>query len=122
VSNKRQRAYARGRSAEFLCAWMLRAAGWRILARRYRTPVGEIDLVAKRGRLIAVIEIKARPTLVEALEAVTPHQQRRIERAAAAFLSQHPKWSKLGLRFDVMAATPWRLPRHVTDAWRPAAE
>ncbi|MEC9453683.1 MAG: YraN family protein [Pseudomonadota bacterium] len=118
----RRRAYLRGHAAERRCSLLLRFTGWRILARRYRTPVGEIDLIAKLSKIVAAIEIKARRTLTEALEAVTPHQQRRIERAAAAFLSQHPKWRNLGFRFDVMAVTPWRLPKHVTDAWRPEAE
>jgi len=122
VSETRKRAYLRGHTAELRCAALLRLKGWRILARRYRTPVGEIDLIAKRGAIVAAIEIKARHSLTEALEAVTPRQQRRIERAAAAFLSQHPKWSNLGFRFDVMAVTPWRLPHHVTDAWRPEAD
>ena len=120
--NRRRRAYLRGHAAERRCSLLLRLKGWRILARRYRTPVGEIDLIAKRGNIVAAIEIKARRSLTEALEAVTPHQQRRIERAAQAFLSQHPKWSNLGFRFDVMAVTPWRLPKHVTDAWRPQAD
>jgi putative endonuclease len=119
--NGRRKAYLRGHAAEWRCALLLRLQGWRILARRYRTPVGEIDLIAKRGNIVAAIEIKAQRTLTEALEAVTPRQQRRIERAAAAFLSQHPKWRNLGFRFDVMAVTPWRLPQHVTDAWRPEA-
>ena len=93
----------RGHAAERRCALLLRLKGWRILARRYRTPVGEIDLIAKRDKIVAAIEIKARQTL---MEAVTPHQRRRIERAAEAFLSQHPKWRNLGFRFDVMAVTP----------------
>ena len=120
--SERRRAYKRGHTAERRCSLLLRCTGWRILARRYRTPVGEIDLIAKRGNIVAAIEINARRTLTEALEAVTPRQQRRIERAAAAFLSHHPKWSNLGFRFDVMAVTPWRLPKHVTDAWRPEVE
>ena len=120
--SERRRAYKRGHAAERRCSLLLRCTGWRILARRYRTPVGEIDLIAKRGNIVAAIEIKARRTLTDVLEAVTPRQQRRIERAAAAFLSHHPKWSNLGFRFDVMAVTPWRLPKHVTDAWRPEVE
>ena len=76
----------------------------------------EIDLIAKRGKIVAAIEGKARHSLMEALEAVTPHQRHRIERAAAAFLSQHPKWRNLDFRFDVMAAIPRQWPKHVTDA------
>jgi putative endonuclease len=119
--NTRRRAYLRGHAAERRCALLLRLKGWRILARRYQTPVGEIDLIVKRGKIVAAIEIKARRTFTEALEAVTPHQRRRIERAALVFLSQHPKWRNLGFRFDVMAVTPRRWPKHVTDAWRPEA-
>lgn len=115
----RRAAEARGHAAERRCTLALRLAGWRILARRYATPVGEIDIVAKRGRLIAIVEVKNRRTLREGLEAVTPYQRNRIERAASVFLSRHPKWRKLALRFDVMVVIPRRWPRHVADAWRP---
>ena len=115
----RRAAHARGHAAERWCTLRLRLAGWRILARRYATPVGELDIVAKRGDLIAIIEVKRRHTLEEALEAITPMQRNRIERATAMFLSHHPKWRSLALRFDVMVVIPWRWPRHVADAWRP---
>jgi len=75
-----------------------------------------------RATLFAVPALHGLADSGKTLEAVTPHHQRRIERAAGAFLSQHPKWSNLGFRFDVMAVTPWRRPKHVTDAWRPEAE
>jgi putative endonuclease len=84
----------------------LAVRGYRVLARRLRYPVGEIDLVARRGGTLAVIEVKARRDTASAMEAVTPRQRRRIARAG------------LALRFDVMLVTPWRWPRHVTDAWR----
>lgn len=110
---------ARGRRAETACAWLLRVNGYRLLATRWRVPVGEIDLIARRRRSIVFIEVKARPTLSAALEAVTQRQRLRIEQAAEVFLSQHPKWRNLEVRFDVMAVIPGRLPRHVRDAWRP---
>lgn len=115
----RRAAERKGRAAERLCALRLRLSGWRVLARRYATPVGEIDIVARRGALLAFIEVKHRRDTREALEAITARQRTRIERAATVFLSRHPRWRKLGLRFDVMVVTPWRWPRRVVDAWRP---
>ncbi|MDD9992408.1 MAG: YraN family protein [Rhodospirillales bacterium] len=116
---ERRAAYARGLAAERLCALRLRLAGWRILARRYATPAGELDIVARRGGLIAFIEVKHRKEPRGALEAITAHQRRRIENAATIFLSRHPKWRKLSLRFDLMVVSPWRWPSHLPDAWRP---
>ena len=115
----RRAAESRGRAAERLCALRLRLTGWRILARRYATPVGELDIIAKRGALIAFIEVKHRRDVHGALETITARQRMRIERAATVFLSRYPKWRKLVLRFDVMVVTPWRWPRRLSDAWRP---
>ena len=120
--NERQHAYQRGHAAEHRCALLLSLEGWRILARRYCSSVGKIDLIAKRGKIVTAIEVKAWHSLMEALEAVMPHQRHRTERAAAAFLSQHPKWRNLDFRFDVMAAIPRQWPKHVTDAWRPETD
>jgi putative endonuclease len=113
----RRRAERRGRRAETLAAWVLRLAGYRILARRYRTPVGEIDLIARRGRLIAFVEVKQRPSHAEAAEAVTPAGRRRIARAASLWLSAHPAAAALDLRFDVIICVPGRLPRHIRGAF-----
>ena len=109
---------ARGRWAERLAAWSLRLRGYRVLARRYRTPVGEIDLVVRRGRLLAFVEVKARPDLDQALAALGPRQQARTRRAAEWFLLRHPQHADCVLRFDLVAIEPWRLPRHLADAWR----
>ena len=113
----RQLAERRGRHAETLAAWLLRAKGYRILARRYRSPVGEIDLVARRGRLIAFVEVKQRPGAAEAAEAVTPTGRRRIVRAASAWLASHPAASALDLRFDVIICVTGRLPHHFRGAF-----
>ena len=115
---QRRRAYGWGRRAERLAAWWLRLKGYRILARDVRAPVGEIDLVARRGKVLALVEVKARRDLAQASEAVTTRQKRRIERAAALFLQRHPRLSGLDLRFDVVLVAPWRRPRHIMDAWR----
>lgn len=114
----RRRAWRRGRLAEAMCRLSLRLKGYRILARNLRTPVGEIDIVARRGRIVAVVEVKARldgadPGLVPA-----PRQRRRIARAAGAFLAMNPALAGLSVRFDVMSVTGWRWPRHLADAWR----
>ncbi|MBT5898484.1 MAG: YraN family protein [Rhodospirillaceae bacterium] len=119
VGKPRRRAYRAGRRAEMIAAALLRLKGYRILARDYRAGVGELDIVARRGRLLAVIEVKRRRDMATALAAVTARQQRRITRAAQAFLARHIGLADLDLRFDVIAVLPYRLPRHIKDAWRP---
>ena len=114
----RRRAWARGSAAEGWAAWALRLKGFRILARRWKTPVGEIDLVARRGRLIAFVEVMARRDRMQALESVTEHQRRRVRRAAELFVGANPALGTLDLRFDVMVVSPWSWPHHVIDAWR----
>ncbi|MGE5546583.1 MAG: YraN family protein [Solirubrobacterales bacterium] len=117
-----QAARARGALAETLAVWWLRLKGYRILARRVvtgrGTGAGEVDIVARRGRLVAFVEVKARGGLTEALEAVTVAQRRRIARGAEAFLAQRPELRGCGVRFDVVLVTPRRFPCHISDAWR----
>jgi len=108
-----------GLKAEALCRLALALKGWHLLGRRVRTGLGEIDLIARRGSIIAIIEVKARPTLAQAAEAIQPRQQARLARAAAAWLARHPRWQALSLRFDAMLVTPGAWPRHIEDAWRP---
>jgi putative endonuclease len=116
-STARLEAERRGRSAETLAAAFLRAKGYRILARRFRVPVGEVDLVAKRGRTIAFVEVKARPTGDAGIEAISPQGRTRIARAAEAYLSRYPAAAALTLRFDVVVIAPWRWPRHLVGAF-----
>jgi putative endonuclease len=117
VKQERHAALARGRRAEMLAAWRLRLAGWRILARNLRLPQGEIDIVARRGEVVAFVEVKTRAELLVAVEAVTARQRRRIRNAAASFLARHPDLAGLVLRFDaVLVVGLW--PRHVPDAWQ----
>jgi len=118
-SAARRSAERRGRWAEALCVLRLRLAGYRILARRAKSALGEIDLVARRGRILAFIEVKARADNATALFALTPRQSRRIERAALAFVARHPALAALDMRYDAMLVRPWRWPVHVVDAWRP---
>ncbi len=115
---KRREAWRRGRRAERLALLALSLAGYRILARNLRSPVGEIDIVARRGRMIAFIEVKTRSSLETAADAIAGRQRRRITRAAARFLAARPELATHQARFDVILIAPWRWPRHITDAWR----
>ena len=117
ATSSRRRAWVRGQRAESLCALLLRLKGYRIVARRFRAPVGEIDIVARRGSVLAVVEVKGRRDAATAAEAITPRQRRRISRAAALFLSARPRLASLDVRFDVMLVVPRRLPIHRMSAW-----
>jgi putative endonuclease len=110
-------AFRTGLSAETRAAAYLMAKGYRILAKRFRTPYGEIDLVARKRNLLAFVEVKARASLDEAAYAVTPRQQARIIDAAQAWLMTHPEHAEFELRFDAMLIAPRRLPRHLLAAF-----
>jgi putative endonuclease len=115
----RQSAYRHGHLAEFAAAALLCLKGYRVLARRYRTRLGEIDLIVKRGGLVAFVEVKARATQRAALESVGVAAERRIVGAADLWLARHPDAAGLDLRYDMVLVTPWRLPTHLPDAFRP---
>src|SRR5882724_10160480 len=117
ASPERVAAFRTGLSAEALSADYLMAKGYRILAKRYRTPHGEIDIVARRRNLIAFVEVKARASLDEAAFAVTPRQQARIIDAAQAWLVAHPEHAEFELRFDAILIAPRSLPRHLLAAF-----
>ncbi|WP_348272713.1 YraN family protein [Pannonibacter tanglangensis] len=114
----RRRAYRLGLGAESLAALLLRLKGWRILARRFRSGAGEVDLIARRGEVLAFIEVKARGTRSAALEAVTATARGRIIRAARIFLVQNPDQADTVQRFDLVLVLPWRWPEHVVDAFQ----
>ncbi|HKR23687.1 MAG TPA: YraN family protein [Allosphingosinicella sp.] len=112
----RQRAERSGRRAERLAAWWLRLKGWRILAVRARTPVGEVDLVARRGRTLAFVEVKARASEADAALALDDWRLRRVARAAEALA---PRYARDGdtIRIDALFMVPRRWPRHMTNVW-----
>ena len=116
-SPERVAAFNTGLSAESRAAALLMAKGYRILARRFRTPHGEIDLVARKRSLLAFVEVKARASLDDAAYAVTPRQQQRIINAAQAWLMAHPEHAEFELRFDVILIAPRSLPRHLMAAF-----
>src|ERR1700754_1715702 len=117
ASPARVAAFRTGLSAEARAGAYLMAKGYRILAKRFRTPYGEIDIVARRRNLLAFVEVKARASLDEAAYAVTPRNQRRIIDAAQAWLMTHPEHADFEMRFDVMLIAPRHLPRHLLAAF-----
>ena len=117
ASPARVAAFRTGISAESRAAAYLMAKGYRILAKRLRTPHCEIDLVVKKRNLVAFIEVKARASLDEAAYAVTPRQQARIIAAAQGWLVAHPEHAEFDLRFDVVLIAPRHLPRHLLAAF-----
>ena len=114
---KRVTQDALGRRAELAARWMLRLKGYRIRAARERTHLGEIDLIASRGRTLAFVEVKHRAREADAAAAVSQRQQRRIFSAASAYLARHPQFAAMGQRFDVVIVAPGRWPRHILNAW-----
>ncbi|MBB3695460.1 YraN family protein [Sphingomonas sp. BK580] len=112
----RRVAEAAGRRGERLAAWWLRLQGWQILDRRVRTPAGEVDLVARRGALVAFVEVKARRTAAELDVAI---DERRLARVAAAAELLMPRYALPGddIRVDVLLLAPGTRPRHVENAW-----
>ena len=114
---KRLRAYRKGFASEWLAAATLLIKGYRIVAWRYRTKLGEIDLIARRGDLVLIVEVKARASLAAAMEAVASQSARRIEGAADMWLSRQPDYARLSVRFDLVAVLPWRWPVHVENVF-----
>ncbi len=111
-----QRAYRRGHYAEYVAAAYLLAKGHRILERRYKTRLGEIDLIAKRGRRVVFVEVKHRATIAECEAAVTPLARRRVHGAADLWLARHHRFQEFNLGFDLIFILPRRWPVHLIDA------
>ena len=120
MAGGRQQSELWGRRAETLAAAYLRLKGYAILDRRVSSRVGELDIIARRGRTYAFIEVKARKTITAGLSAVTPSSRRRIERAAEAWLARRNILAEFW-RYDIIVMRPWRTPHHIKDAWRPDA-
>ena len=112
----RQRAERGGRRAEALAALWLQLKGWKILGRRVRTPVGEVDLVARRGRTVAFVEVKARATAAEAGFALDEYRLRRVAAAAEALAHRYAREGD-DIRLDAVFVIPRRLPRHLANIW-----
>lgn len=113
-----RQSYQRGLYAEYCALALLRLKGYRLLARRYKTPVGEIDLVMRRGNMLVFTEVKARQSLRAAIESLNPHMRSRISRAAGFYLAAHPDQADFQMRFDLVALAPPFLWRHLDNAWQ----
>ena len=118
-ARRRRGASARraGRQWEWLCAFWLMAKGYRLLGFRLKTPFAEVDILARKGAVVAVIEVKRRASLAEALAAVTPTQRDRLRRAALHLLRGRQVGAGEAIRLDLIALAPGRWPRHLRGAW-----
>jgi putative endonuclease len=114
---ERLAAFRLGLSAESRAAMLLIAKGYRIVARRWKTPVGEIDIVARRRRDLVFVEVKARAHVDAAAEGVTERTKRRIVAAAELWLAHHPDDAQRYIRFDVVLVAPGKIPRHIANAF-----
>ena len=115
---ERRRAERRGRRAEVMAELALLLRGFRVVARRFKTKAGEVDLIARRGDLILMVEVKARKTLAEAHDAVTVTALRRIEAAGDIWLGRQREHGQLSIRYDLIAVLPGRWPVHVHNIWQ----
>ncbi len=100
----------------FACGYLIGKGYWP-LARRFKTPVGEIDLVMRRGQQLVFVEVKARATLEAGMAAVAPMSMQRIARAAHWFVAQHPQYAHSCCRYDLVVISPWRWPMHLVQAF-----
>lgn len=117
MRERRVKAYRSGLLAETIAALLLRLKGHRIVARRYKTPVGEIDLVALKDRQLVFVEVKRRKTAEHAAWTLPAKQRRRVVRAAQYWLAAHPAYNRHDMRFDVVLTAPWTWPRHIANAF-----
>jgi putative endonuclease len=116
-SDRRREAERQGQWAERLAELLLRLKGYRILERRFRTPAGEIDLIARRGKRLAFVEVKRRPTEDLALESITPRLRRRVGHAAELWMQRHDRAGQWVPAFDVVIVLPGKWPRHLQDVF-----
>ena len=118
---KKRFSYFYGLYAELLAAVILMCKGYHILEWRYKAPVGEIDLLAKKKNALVIVEVKARKELDMALESLRPRAQHRIVRCADYYISRHPECTNMDIRFDIFAFGGLFSCKHLDNAWRPAA-
>ncbi len=118
----RRRAYDRGLWAERLAAALLVVKGYRILAHRCKTALGEIDLIAKKGATLVFVEVKYRKNRAQAAAALNARQRDRVGRAAQLFLSGRPDLAPLDQRFDVIMVYPWKFIQHIKNYWQPTSK
>jgi putative endonuclease len=116
MSGKRKQAEKRGRRGEHIVAWWLRLQGWRIVGERVRTPRGEVDLIARRGKTLAFIEVKSRRSGADLSLAIDHPRLRRVAAAADMLFPRYAKGAE-NVRIDVILVAPWRWPHHLVNVW-----
>lgn len=109
--------YKKGLQAEFKAKTYLRMKGYRVLAERFKTPVGEIDLIVKKNNIIVFVEVKLRASLDAAAESIHGRNQSRVRNAAELYLQKYPEYNECELRFDALMLAPRALPRHIENAF-----
>jgi len=115
--NKRQKAYQKGLCAETLAVMVLAGKGYKILEKRYKTQYGEIDILARKGTLLAAIEVKSRQSIEDALYALTPKSRARIQNSLLHYIAENPQYADYDLRFDLFAHEGGFSFRHLDNAW-----
>lgn len=114
---RRKSAQRWGVWGEWIAAAYLCFKGYRIVQLRYKTKLGEVDLIARKRDLVAMVEVKVRPTIEQAVDAVTPASQRRISDAGDIWFSKQKDAARLSIRYDIIAIRPWKKPVHFKDAF-----
>ena len=117
AKTKKQKSYYKGLLAEEMAELLLRVKGYKILERRFKTPIGEIDLICKKKNLLVIVEVKERKTINEALQAVSENAKGRIAHAASYYRAAHPKHENDTIRFDLIAVHMPFLVKHLLNAW-----
>lgn len=112
----RLEAEKRGRRGEAVAAWFLRFHGWRIVGERVKTPRGEVDLIARRGKTIAFVEVKARAKMTDLATAIDTYRLRRVAASAEILLPKYGKGTE-NMQIDVILVAPWRWPHHLPNVW-----
>lgn len=105
-----------GRRGESIAAWFLRLKGWRVVATRVKTPRGEVDVIARRGKTIAFVEVKARANVRDLATAIDAYRLRRVAAAAEILLPKYGKECE-NMQIDVIMVAPWRWPNHLPNVW-----
>lgn len=119
MTESRRQAEARGRRAERWAALWLVLKGYRIVSLREKTASGELDIVARKGRILVIVEVKGRNSLADGINALTWHQQQRIIRGTSSFIGRRRQYAGLDIRYDLIVIRPWRLPFHSRQAFWP---
>ena len=117
TTSDRRKAFFRGHLSEYYAAIYLIFKGYRIAAMRFRSKSGEVDIIARKGDLVAFIEVKPRRITGDAIFAVDPTSQRRIRNASLTWIARQPDAAILTYRYDIIAVTPWSRPQHFIDAF-----